>query len=318
MSPKSDSHKYVFGPVPSRRLGYSLGVDIVPAKTCNLNCVYCELGRTTRQTLERRSYVPMDEVLADIRKAVETIEQIDFITFTGSGEPTLNTDLGRMIDAVRAFTDIRIAVLTNGTLLYLPEVRRDLARADVVIPSLDAVTENAFRKVNRPHGRLNLSEIIEGLKQFRQEYDGQIWLEILFVKGLNDQPEHVRQLQRVVQGIRPDRVQLNTVVRPPAESNIEPVTQEWLEAVRRQIGGKAEVIASFQPHDHQRICDNKMDTILALVSRRPVTLQDIHDSLGYSEADIREVLDHLRQQGRIQEKHHLNRVYYFVPRQEEP
>ncbi len=313
----STSHKYVFGPVPSRRLGYSLGVDIVPAKTCNLNCVYCELGRTTRQTLERRSYVPMDAVLADIRNAVDTIEQIDFITFTGSGEPTLNADLGRMIEAVRAFTDIRIAVLTNGTLLYLPDVRRDLARADVVIPSLDAVSEDAFQRVNRPHGRLNLTDIIEGLKQFRREYAGQIWLEILFVKGFNDQPEHVRQLQRVVQEIRPDRVQLNTVVRPPAESDIEPVAQEWLEAVRRQIGEKAEVIASFQPHDHQHICDNKMETILALVSRRPVTLQEIHDSLGYSEADIREVLNHLRQQARIQEKRHLNRIYYFVPLREE-
>ena len=308
----SKAFNYVFGPVPSRRLGYSLGVDIVPMKYCDLNCIYCELGRTTRETLSRRPYIPASAVLPEIRKALHVFDHIDYITFTGSGEPTLNTELGAMIRAVKALTGIPVAVLTNGTLFYLPEVRQDVRAADVVIPSLDAVSEPVFRKINRPHGRLRIDTIIEGLKQFRKEYSGQIWLEILLVQGVNDTDAEIRRLRQVANEINPDKIQLNTVVRPPAESGIRPVARERLEAIRNQFGEKAEIIAVFHAGPQQAHDVAAADLVLALISRRPVTLDEICASLGLEEPLIRTTLKELLDRGEITEKVHENRLYYFA------
>lgn len=205
--------KCLFGPVLSRRLGLSLGVDLLKYKTCNLDCVYCKLGRTSSLTSRRDRFVSPDKVLREIESRSK--EDFDHLTFAGSGEPTLSSDLREIIRRSKKIVDVPVAVITNSTLLTSPEVRSEVAEADVVLPSLDAVTKLTFERINRPARNLKIEEIIEGLREFRNEFSGEIWLEVMLVKDVND--TEAEQIARAVQLIGPDRVQLNTVVRPPAE-----------------------------------------------------------------------------------------------------
>jgi len=272
--------RHIFGPVPSRRLGFSLGLDPVLLKTCTYNCIYCQLGRTNRMTLERETYIPADWILGELRRVLAEDRRIDYITFSGSGEPTLHAKLGEMIRKIKRMTPIPVAVLTNGSLLSRKEVRRELAEADLVIPSLDAVSEEVFRKINRPHGRLDLGEIIEGLKALRGEYSGQVWLEIMFVRGINDTPEEIERMRSVISEIGPDRIQLNTVVRPPAEHFAHPVSPENLEHIQSLFGDRCEVIAKFERKEQSAYKEDVERAIMTLVERRPVIMGDLSDSLG--------------------------------------
>jgi wyosine [tRNA(Phe)-imidazoG37] synthetase (radical SAM superfamily) len=235
----------VYGPVPSRRLGFSLGVDLLPFKTCSMDCVYCQLGSQGRTTVRRREFVPVRTILAQIRAALAKGKPVDAITFSGSGEPTLHSGLGRIIAGIRRLTDVKVVLLTNSSSLTGARARRDAAAADIVVPSLDAATPGVFAKINRPHAGLTVEKTINGLIAFRREFKGRIWLEIMLVKGVNDGPAHLRALKKAIARIRPDRVQLNTVVRPPAEKNARPLTRQELEAVREALGGEAEIIADF-------------------------------------------------------------------------
>ena len=178
----------IFGPVPSRRLGFSLGVDTIPFKTCSLDCIYCQLGRTTNKTIERKEYIAGENILREIEEILKRKKKIDYITFSGSGEPTLNSRMEEMITQIKRLTSIPVAILTNGTLLYQPRMREELMEADLVIPSLDAVSEEVFEKINRPHHKLKINEVIKGINTFSQEFRGKIWLEIMLVKGVNDFP----------------------------------------------------------------------------------------------------------------------------------
>jgi len=232
----------VFGPKHSRRLGRSLAVDVIHLKTCPLDCVYCELGRTDRLTVERREYVKADAVLEELRTVLrKQHDGIDHITLSASGEPTLNSKLGEIISEIKKMTTIPVAVLTNGVLLFREDVRKDLLQADVVLPSLDAASDQVFERINRPHGRLDIEEIIEGLVAFRKEFTGQIWLEILLVKGINDLTEELSLLKTVTEWIRPDIIHLNTVVRPPAEGWARRVEVEDLRRIRRYFGPSCRV-----------------------------------------------------------------------------
>ncbi|MEX2088906.1 MAG: radical SAM protein, partial [Bacteroidota bacterium] len=238
----NSGRRYIFGPVPSRRLGRSLGVDVIPHKLCNLDCVYCEVGPTDKRAMRRQEYCPADAIIAELKEALAEQPEIDTITFSGAGEPTLNSKLGEIIHATKGLSALPVAVLTNGTLLYLEAVRNDLREADIVLPSLDAVSSRMFGMVNRPHPALQIETIIEGLKTFRKEFHGQIWLEILFVKGLNDERSEVERLRRAVREIQPDKVQLNTIIRPPTNAVFEPVAEKELFRLRELFGETCEVI----------------------------------------------------------------------------
>ena len=209
--------KYLFGPVASRRLGRSLGVDIVPLKVCSQNCIYCQLGINADTTIDRREYVDIDEVLAELKSAVDDGLQADYITLTGSGEPTLNSRLGDIIDGIRKITEVPVAILTNANLFSDPQVRAACAKADVVSPSLDAGDAESFKKMNRPHESINFNTFVEGLCVFRQEYAGQIWLEVFFCQGVNTSDEQVEKMRAIIERIAPDRIQLNTSVRPTVD-----------------------------------------------------------------------------------------------------
>ena len=219
--------RYIFGPVPSRRLGRSLGVDLVPFKTCTYDCIYCQLGRTTNKTVERREWVPLDDVLAELKDKLATSP--DYITLSGSGEPTLHSRIGEVIEQIRSLTDVPVAVLTNGSLLWQEDVRRQLVTADLVVPSLDAGNRTVFQVVNRPHPDISFEKLLEGLAAFRNEYGGMYWLEVFVLAGYTAIPAEAQKLAECVRRIAPDRVQLNTVTRPPAEDYAMAVDRQRLE-----------------------------------------------------------------------------------------
>jgi wyosine [tRNA(Phe)-imidazoG37] synthetase (radical SAM superfamily) len=305
------SEKYLFGPVLSRRLGRSLGVDIVPFKVCSLDCIYCQLGLTSQKTIERKPYVPLRPVLDELEKAVAKGLQADFITFSGSGEPTLNSLLGQFIDGVRKLTDIPVAILTNGTLFYRDDVRADCAKADVVLPSLDAGDEQTFRKINRPHPDLTLEKLIEGLTAFRKEFQKPVWLEVFLLEGINTDPDQIEKIKSAIKRIRPDKIQLNTAVRPTTETGLEPLDDHRLSEIAAQIGDKCEVIADTSPihplrGEHraraaaQPAPSGQMKDLLSILKRRPCSLEDLASALSLNRAQVLKYLDTLQRQGLIQ------------------
>lgn len=309
-SDKEVPMSHIFGPVPSRRLGYSLGIDAVPFKVCTLNCVYCQVGRTSTKTLERKQWISPETVLAELRDVLKKEDKIDFITFSGSGEPTLNSALGNMIGRIKELTTTPVAVLTNGTLFYLPEVRRDVMEADVVVPSLDAVSPEVFEKINRPHPELEVGQIVEGLKLLRKEFHGQIWLEVMVVKGVNDSVEELKKIGSLISEINPDKVQINSVFRPATERHIESAHMESLELAKVLFGEKAEIIEEFRSERHSTVVDDIKGSIVQLLKRRPCTLGDISKSMGIHEAVAAEYIGVLINEERIKEVVHRGVKFY--------
>ena len=291
--------KYLYGPVPSRRLGRSLGVDIVPFKVCTLDCVYCQLGRTSKKTVERKDYVPVEAVVAELKARLEEGLEADFVTISGSGEPTLNSRLGELIDGIKKITDIPVAIVTNGTLLYREDVRADCAKADVVVPSLDAGDEAAFQKVNRPYKDISIEKLVDGLSAFRKEFSGQIWLEVFLVEGLNTDTAEIDKIKGLIKRIRPDKVQLNTAVRPTADPAVKKVDAEKMELIARQIGQGCEVVADLPPHHGGKHTHSRAEDILSMLKRRPCSLNDICSGLGIHHNEALKHITHLQHQGLI-------------------
>lgn len=302
----TEDKKYLFGPVPSRRLGLSLGVDIVPFKTCTLDCVYCQLGKTTERTIERRQYVPVEPVLAELKERLAEGLVADYITISGSGEPTLNSRLGELIAGIKKLADIPVAVLTNGTLLYREDVRADCAGADVVLPSLDAGDQQIFEKLNRPHADISIEKLIDGLVAFRREFSGAIWLEVFLIEGLNTGAEQIAKIKNAIARIRPDKVQLNTAVRPTADADVKGVKSERLNTIADQMGEDCEVVTGFSPGcgsgrnvtraegEHQVTINRKAETLLSMLKRRPCSLDDICLGLGLHHSEALKYIGHLR------------------------
>ena len=302
--------RFVYGPVASRRLGFSLGVDIIPFKTCTLDCIYCQLGSAGKTKIRRSSWFPPKEVLAQIKAALDSGPRIDVITFSGSGEPTLSRDIGTLIRAIKKMTRIPVAVLTNATLLGRRDVRRDLAAADIVVPSLDAVPAALFRRVNRPHASLDNRRIIDGLVRFRDEFAGEIRLEIMLVKGVNDSPADIRSLQKAIARIRPDRIELNTVVRPPADRTARPLSAAELGKIRARLGPRAEVVASFSGRGQAPASGGLEPSVLGTVGRRPQTATDIALALGRPPDEVLKALASLLGRRRIRRVVHDGKTYF--------
>jgi wyosine [tRNA(Phe)-imidazoG37] synthetase (radical SAM superfamily) len=288
----SRPYQYLFGPVPSRRLGRSLGVDIVPFKTCSYDCVYCQLGRTTNKTLERKEYVAVEEVLAELERKLADQPIPDYISLAGSGEPTLNSGIGDLIGKIKSMTDIPVAVLTNGSLLWMSEVQDALMMADLVLPSLDAGDDRLFQYVNRPHENLPFERMVEGLTVFTQRFWGEVWLEVLLLGGVTEIPDEVEKIASIVRRIRPVCVQLNTVSRPPAEAFAFPLTRDRMNALKDVFPGKVDIISeSGRSGTGVSTFVQATDTeIVALLSRRPCTSEDVAGGLGLH---ITESLKHL-------------------------
>jgi len=288
--------KYLYGPVPSRRLGLSLGVDIVPFKVCTLDCIYCQLGKTTKKTTERAEYVPPELVLAELEERLSQGLNADFITISGSGEPTLNLRLGELIDKIKKLTDIPVAVLTNGTLLYRQDVRADCAKADVVLPSFDAGDKQAFEQINRPHKGIIIENLISGLCVFRNEFAGQIWLEVFLIEGLNTDARQIARIENAIKRIGADKIQLNTAVRPTAHAGIKRVDTEKMEAIATQMGKKCEVVADFSPDGYGSHIESKAEDVLSMLKCRPCSLDDVCSGLGIGRNEALKYIAHFQQQ----------------------
>lgn len=294
-----EQQKYLYGPVPSRRLERSLGVDIVPFKVCTLDCIYCQLGKTSKKTLQRKEYVSAEEVLTELKRKLAEGMQADFITISGSGEPTLNSQLGEIVAGIKDLTEIPVAILTNGTLLYDKDVRLDCAKADVVLPSLDAGDEQTFWKINRPHADISIEKLISGLVSFRNEFAGQIWLEVFLVEAVNTSAEAIAKISEAIERIQPDKIHLNTAVRPTAERNVKRVDVEKLNAIAAQLGQRCEVVVDFTPQRCAEHIASKAQDVLSVLKRRPCSLTDICSGLGISRNEVLKYITHLRQQGLV-------------------
>ena len=308
----NEPFKHVFGPVPSRRLGRSLGVDLVPLKVCSYDCIYCQLGRTTKKTIERKEWVPTAAVLDELKRKLAC--RPDYITFSGSGEPTLHSGLGEIIEHIQAMTKTPVAVLTNGSLLWEPQLRAELALADVVMPSLDTGDELLFRAVNRPHPDITFERLVSGLEQFRREFSGQYWLEVLLLAGHTALPAHVQKIAEWVRRIQPDRVQLNTAVRPPAEDFAVPVSLARLTELARLFRPKAEVVAEYRRRGNHIDADASQQAILELLRRRPCTEEDVAGGLAMRPIEAAKHLAQLEAAGRIVSQQHGGEIYYHLVR----
>ncbi len=321
---------HIFGPVNSRRLGRSLGIDLFSDKVCNLNCIYCEVGKTDRLTCERAEYVPTEKILGEIDRYFAEPgreQEIDVVTVTASGEPTLHAGFGSILAHLKDKTAKKIAVLTNGTTLMDAQVRQELAVADVVIPSLDAARETSFRKIDRPATCVDLPSVIEGLVVFSHEYAGEIWLEILFVRGINDDEADIQALQDVITRMRLDRIQLNTVARPPLESFARTVGGERMRQIAATLetnnpGIPVDLLARGSDTNIQDVeaiagCGRSRDEILAeilqMLKRRPCTAADIDAVFPCGGPEkVEQYLTPLVHSGQVRTRVHGDRIYYLV------
>lgn len=301
LSERDPRLRRVFGPVPSRRLGISLGLDVIPYKTCSLDCLYCECGRTTDLSCERRRFFPPQELIDELGAVLPAIPRLDHMTFSGSGEPTLNSDLGGMIAAIKRIAAAPLAVLTNGTLLGRADVRRDLLAADVVLPSLDAATAPGFARINQPAAGLDVDGVIAGLEAFRGEYAGRIWMEVFILKGVNDGEAELAALEAALRRIRPDKVQLNTLDRPPAYPGVESADFALLERIRSGWRGLAVEIIKRARHREEipAFSSNLENSLLNTIRRRPLTLDDLAALTAKGEEELRRYLEVLERERKL-------------------
>ncbi len=304
--------QYVYGPVPSKRLGRSLGVDLVPFKTCTYDCVYCQLGRTTNKTIQRREYVPVDDILGQLASRLRTGPLPDYVSLAGSGEPTLNARIGDLIAGIKSLTRAPVAVLTNGALLWMSDVQDALLEADLVLPSLDAGDAALFRLVNRPHEEIGFDRVVEGLTAFRSRFAKPIWLEVMLLAGITGIQPEVEKIAAIAARIHPDRLQLNTVTRPPCEAFAAAVPPERMAAFTRLFTGRAEVIGEERAGASE-IAPSGAATdldILALLQRRPCTAWGVSEGLGLHIGEVAKRLDALSRQGKVAPLRKEGAVFY--------
>ncbi len=304
--------RHVYGPVPSRRLGRSLGVDIVPFKVCPYDCVYCQLGRTTERTAARREFVPLDDILAELERKLTAGPVPDYISLSGSGEPTLFSRAGELLRGIKKLTAVPTAVLTNGALLWRDDVREDLQAADLVLPSLDAGDEGMFKYVNRPCGEIVFDRMVDGLEAFTRDFRGEVWLEVMLLGGVTGLPGEARKIAALCRRIAPARIQLNTVSRPPAEDFAFPVPPDEMGSLARLFPGVVEVISPTGPGPAAEADARRPEEgeILELVRRRPCTAADVAGGLGLHLTEALKALGSMRGRGLVKTTVSGGRTFY--------
>ncbi len=303
--------RYLFGPVPSRRFGRSLGVDLTPYKTCSFDCIFCQLGKTPEKTIARKEYAPTVEVLSELEEWLKTDGKADYITLSGSGEPTLHSGFGQIFEFVHKNSKIPSVLLTNGSMLCHPEVREAAALADVVKVSLSAWDQASYEWVNRPHADLRFDQLIQGQKDFRARFKGRLHMEIFLIKGLNAFPGDVQKIAGFAREIAPDRIQLNTAIRPPAEAFAAPLSRTEMDKLACLFEPAAEVIAEFNAAKLKDIAANE-DTIFSMLQRRPCTASQIGEVFGMHLNEVSKYLGKLIRNGKVQSTRRDEDVYYFA------
>ncbi len=310
----SSDYKYLYGPVPSRRLGRSLGIDLVPFKTCTYDCIYCQLGRTTNKTMVRRPYVPIENVLVELKTKLAAGKRPDFIAIAGSGEPTLHSEIGELIRLIKRITTIPVAVLTNGSLLFMPDVRSALMQADLVLPSLDVGDEMLFRYVNRPHEGISFEEMVNGLIEFTRNFSGDVWLEVLLLSGVTGMADKTRKIASYAEKIGAQRTQINTVCRPAAEDYACAVAGRQMAKLALLFPGEVDIISKDEIDSISRTLPIDADNseVMNLLARRPCTLSDVCYGLGLHPHDAAKRLKKLLDEKRITMLRADNDLFYKV------
>ena len=269
--------KFVYGPVPSRRLGISLGVSPIPQKTCNYSCIYCQLGRTNKMTNERQEFFKVNDIIEEFKKYIKDINKYDVVTIVGEGEPTLYSKLGLLIRELKNLTDKPIAVITNGALFNDENAKKDLMEADIVLPSLNGYNEEISRKIDRPYGKIKFEETIKGLIDFSNKYTGELWLEIMLLDGINDSDEAIEEYRKLLKKIKYNRLYLNTCVRPPAESFVNMVKKERMQyAIEKLNGVSIDILASGEFFSD--VADD-YEAVLSLCKRHPMNQFELESFL---------------------------------------
>jgi len=304
--------KYIFGPVPSRRLGFSLGIDVVPFKTCSYDCIYCQLGKTTCKTTTRKEFVPLKEIIKELTLKLAQDVKVDYITLSGSGEPTLYSKLDELIFELKHLTDKPVAVLTNGSLLWDGDVQKCLKKADLIIPSLDAGNESIFRYVNRPCKGLTFNKVVDGIIHFSNKYPDKIWLEVFLLNGVTSIKSEVVRINSIIKKIKPLKVQLNTVKRPPAESFAFPIPENQMQDLVKYFDGNVEIIADFNRPADRKYFQVTKDEIINLLKRRPCSLDDISEGLNLHKNEILKYIDELIKSNEIISYDHNHTLFYSV------
>ncbi len=308
-------YRHLFGPVPSRRLGISLGIDLIPAKICSQNCIYCEVGETTELTLTRKEYISLESVCRELDNYLGTSPELDFITFSGSGEPTLNSRTGELVLYLKEnYPQYKLACITNSSLLWDAKVREELVLVDLLLPSLDAVSEAVFQKLNRPHIELMASMIVEGLIEFRKIYGGEIWLEIFLSPGINDTQSELAKLKQACAEINAEKIQLNTIDRPGVERGLRAETRERLEEIVEYFQPlPVEIIADARVRKQRKSYSSEISSqLLELISRRPCTDQDLCQILGLHINELNKYVSSLLASGQIREVEGERGIFFEI------
>jgi wyosine [tRNA(Phe)-imidazoG37] synthetase (radical SAM superfamily) len=293
-------YRYAYGPVPSKRLGRSLGVDLAPFKTCTYDCIYCQLGRTTDKTAEPKAYATSEAICSELERKLSCGPPPDYISLAGSGEPTLNAGIGELIDKIKGMTNIPVAVLTNGSLLWRDEVRAALMAADLVLPSLDAGDEDMFQYVNRPHRDISFERMVTGLGDFVRVYPGAVWLEVFLLAGVTAIPSEIKKIDALLGKIRPKRVQLNTVTRPPAEECAYAVSEDQMGSLKKLFSETVEIVSRRAPAESPDLQTGQSRAdILSLLRRRPCPLEGVSSGLAIQPGEALKHLDTLCREGAV-------------------
>ena len=307
-------YQHLYGPVPSRRLGRSLGIDLVLPKTCTEACVFCQIGRTSRLTIERAEYVPAHEVIDEFRHWCDRGGEADVVTMAGAGEPTLHARFGEILAAVRDACDIPTVLLSNGTLFWRRDVRADACRAHVVKVSVSAWDQESFQRINRPHPELRFDRIMDGIREFRRTFDGRMWVEVMVLAGLNDALDAMQRIRTLVEPLRPEHVHLNTSVRPPAESWARPVDREQLARCAKVFGDAGTVIADAPRGSGEKITSARPAAvdILHVLSRRACTIEDLSAGLNLPRETVAGEVEQLRDEGSIRAEQRGDKTFYLA------
>jgi wyosine [tRNA(Phe)-imidazoG37] synthetase (radical SAM superfamily) len=304
------TYHHLFGPVPSRRFGRSLGVDLTPHKTCSQDCVFCQLGPTLMKTVTRGAFVPTDDVLRELTHWCRSGDWAKYITLSGSGEPTLHMEFGDVLDHIRMTAKAPAVLLTNGSLLGSAEVREAACRADIVKISLSAWNQSSFEHVNRPHPNLAFDRVVTGIHQFRASFSGQLWLEVFLVKGWNTVADDVARIAAIADRMQPDRIHLNTVDRPPAMAGVLPLSEGEMKALAALFHPKAEIPRAAS-HTGGWASPALKDAIVAMVGRRPCTSAQIADVFSANNVEVVKILSELVRTGTVSVQS-LNDRRYFI------
>jgi len=307
------TYKHLFGPVPSRRLGVSLGVDVVPFKYCSMNCIYCEIGKTTELTLTRKEYVPSAGIISELQDYLSGNPALDYITFSGAGEPTLNSRIGDIVSFLKdRYPDYKIALITNSSLLPDENLRKEIREIDLLLPSLDAITPEVFEKINRPFPSLRTEEIIKALIAFRQESKAAMWLEIFLLPGINDDEKELELLKRAVEKINPDKVQLNSLDRPGTERWLIKESEDkmlriadFLKPLPVEIISRKSREVKFPEIDQER-----QEILISTLKRRPCTAEDMAAILNLHIDEVAKYLDFLHKEGTVSAEEQERGVFY--------